>query len=114
MKKFYFLLFIGLAFSSALFAQKKQDNPRVPAQVKELRTYPNPATSEINFEFPEEFDENQMLEIYNFLGKKVFHLPKVNKKNTVNLSNFFRGLYIFQVKDKNGRIVQSGKFQVIK
>jgi outer membrane protein assembly factor BamB len=28
--------------------------------------------------------------------------------------NYFRGLYVYQLRDNTGRIVESGKFQVIK
>lgn len=28
--------------------------------------------------------------------------------------NYYRGLYIFQLRDKDGRIIESGKFQVVK
>lgn len=48
------------------------------------------------------------------MGKKVYELQNVNNKNTVDLSNFYRGVYIFQLRDKNGKIVESGKFQVVK
>jgi len=30
----------------------------------------------------------------------------------VNVSDFYRGVYIFQLRDKNGRMIDSGKFQV--
>ena len=29
-------------------------------------------------------------------------------------NDFYRGIYIFQLKDKNGKVVDSGKFQVSK
>jgi hypothetical protein len=32
----------------------------------------------------------------------------------VNLSDFIRGVYIFQLRDQNGKVVDSGKFQVSK
>ena len=36
-------------------------------------------------------------------------------KLTINLDdNYYRGLYIYQLRDKDGRIIESGKFQVVK
>jgi len=32
----------------------------------------------------------------------------------VNLTDFTRGIYIFQLKDQNGKVIESGKFQVNK
>jgi hypothetical protein len=48
------------------------------------------------------------------LGKKVYEVNNVDQKTTVNLSDFYRGIYIFQLKDKTGKLVDSGKFQVSK
>ena len=35
-------------------------------------------------------------------------------KVLINLNEYQRGLYIYQIKDRTGRIVDSGKFQVVK
>ena len=53
-------------------------------------------------------------QIYNFLGKKVYENNNVMSKTSINLSDFYRGIYIFQLRDRNGIIVESGKFQVSK
>ena len=77
--------------------------------------YPNPATSYITFEdFSKKYDKNYTIQLFNFLGKKVFEFNLGDQKNIVNVSDFFRGIYIFQLKDPNGKIVESGKFQVNK
>lgn len=79
-----------------------------------VRFYPNPATSEINFDFEKGYDNTYSFLVFNFLGKKVHEIRKVSQRNKLNLGDFFRGIYIFQLKDKNGRVLESGKFQVIK
>ena len=77
--------------------------------------YPNPATSFITFEdFSKKYDKNFTIQVFNFLGKKVVEFNLGDQKNIVNVSDFFRGIYIFQLKDPNGKIVESGKFQVNK
>jgi hypothetical protein len=77
--------------------------------------YPNPATSIITFEdFSKKYDKNYTIQLFNFLGKKVFEFTLADQKNIVNLSDFFRGIYIFQLRDPTGKIVESGKFQVNK
>jgi hypothetical protein len=94
-----------------------QNNP-IPSQEerkeKIVRFYPNPAHSEINFDFEKNYDNTYTFTIYNFLGKKMLELQKINPKNQVDLSEFLRGVYIFQLKDKNGRVIETGKFQVVK
>jgi hypothetical protein len=80
-----------------------------------VRFYPNPATSFITFEdYLKKYDKNYSIQLFNFLGKKVYEFSLSDQKNIVSLSDFFRGIYIFQLRDPNGKIVESGKFQVNK
>lgn len=79
-----------------------------------LKFYPNPAISSINFEFQKAIDKGYTLQVYNFVGKKVFEIFNVTQKTNIPLSDFYRGVYIFQLRDKTNRIVESGKFQVAK
>lgn len=76
-----------------------------------VRLYPNPATSFINFEFVN-VQRGYTLQIYAFVGKKMTEVRINSGKITVSLDNYFRGIYIYQVRDSGGRIVESGKFQV--
>jgi Secretion system C-terminal sorting domain len=80
-----------------------------------LRFYPNPASSFITFEdILKKYDKNYSIQVFNFLGKKVYEFNLGDQKNIVNVSDFFRGIYIFQLRDPTGKIVESGKFQVTK
>mgnify|MGYP002377110238 CR=1 FL=1 len=99
--------FSGFGQESFLYAAKDPE-------VKILKFYPNPATTIINFDFQKDYDRSYNLVIYNFLGKKVFELINISLVNQVNLSDFTRGVYIFQLRNKNGRVIESGKFQVSK
>jgi hypothetical protein len=76
--------------------------------------YPNPATSYITFDLSKDYGKNYSIQLFNFLGKKVYEFSVTDQKTIVNLTDFFRGIYIFQLKDPNGKIVESGKFQVNK
>ena len=82
--------------------------------VKTVKFYPNPASSFINFEFSENYNDSYTLIIFNFIGKKVEDFKVTDQKITVSLTDYYRGLYIFQLRDKQGNIVESGKFQVVK
>ena len=80
-----------------------------------VRFYPNPASSYITFEdYLKKYDKNYSIQLFNFLGKKVYEFTLGEQKNIVSLSDFFRGIYIFQLRDPYGKIVESGKFQVNK
>lgn len=89
------------------------NNNNLDVIVKITKFYPNPATSVINFEF-EGLNKSYTFQIYNFLGKKMVDEPISATKLSYNLDNYYRGLYIFQVRDRGGNIVESGKFQVVK
>jgi hypothetical protein len=113
MKRLLLVLFI----SSSLFATAQTEKPipnGMETQVKILRLYPNPAISVINFEFQKSFEKGYTLQVYNFVGKKVSETFALTAKTSIPLNEFYRGVYIFQLRDKSGRIVESGKFQVIK
>lgn len=85
------------------------------SQLKVIKCYPNPATTVINFEFQGGFQKNAVLQIYSFSGKKMTNLPVSSEKMIVALDNeYYRGIYIYQLRDKNGKIIETGKFQVVK
>lgn len=102
----------GLIFTS--FAQIKTSGPGDDDAAKHLKFYPNPATSSIAFEFVSDFDKAYTIQIYNFMGKKVYELKATSQIVTLQLEDFYRGMYIYQLRDENGAIIESGKFQVIK
>ncbi len=109
---FYIILFIaGLQFQSS--AQVKPTR-LINNSVKTVKFYPNPAISFINFEFDDKYDNSYSLLIFNFLGKKIDEFKVTDKKITVSVDEYYRGIYIFQLRDKQGNIMESGKFQVIK
>ena len=112
MKNFYALsiiLFTTLQASS----QERTSSPEKPV-TKVVKFYPNPATSYITFDIQKDSDKNYTFQIFNMLGKKVYETNNVSARNVISLSDFFRGLYIFQLKDKSGKLIDSGKFQVSK
>ncbi len=109
---FYIFLFIA-SFHFSSTAQVKSSFINTDA-VRTVKFYPNPAVSFINFEFAKNYDKSYTLLIYNFIGKKMTELKPTDQKITVPLTEYYRGVYIFQLRDAQGNIVESGKFQVVK
>lgn len=104
---FSLLLLIFLS-STTVYAGSNNN----PTQVKIAKCYPNPAVSVINFEFSSNVSA---LQIYSFTGKKMSDISITSSKITVTLdNNYYRGLYIYQLRDKSGRIIETGKFQVVR
>jgi hypothetical protein len=79
---------------------------------KILRFFPNPATSYINFEFQKEYDRTYVVQVYNFLGKKVADIAQASPRSQIDVSGYTRGIYIYQLKDQTGKVLESGKFQI--
>ena len=86
-----------------------------PATSKVLRFYPNPATTIVNFEFDKTVESTSVIAIYSFYGKKMSEQRLSSNKVAFILDdNYTRGLYLFQLRDQTGRLIESGKFQVSK
>ncbi|WP_162852503.1 T9SS type A sorting domain-containing protein [Dinghuibacter silviterrae] len=88
--------------------------PNPDESEKVVKVYPVPAVTFVNFEFQKDYDKSNSLVIYNFIGKKVYETVSMPAKLTLNVSDYYRGLYIYQVRNKTGEIIDSGKFLVTK
>lgn len=102
-----------LFFSSLLIGQTKRvavgDNtPKV------VNIYPNPARSFVRIQYRYATPPPSTLIIFNFAGKKQFEMNQPGNNVYIDLAEFRRGIYVFQFRDRNGQIIDSGKFQVEK
>ncbi len=116
MRRILPILVFLLVASVSLYAQSSS-RPALPQPApgdKIVNLYPNPATSYITFDLQKTPDRSLSLEIFSFLGKKMTEIKNINSKNTIDLTDYNRGLYMYQLVDASGKIVESGKFQVTK
>jgi hypothetical protein len=110
---FYILIFIiGLNFTS--LAQNNTSPSGEGGPAKLIKLYPIPATTAINFDFVSGYDKSMYFEVYNFTGKKVYELKSPPQKITLPLTDFSRGFYYYQLRDKNGRLIETQRFLVVK
>ena len=96
-------------------ATKGQSSRPIPSDAgdKIVRLYPNPATSYVIFDLSKGYDKTYSIQVFSFLGKKMFESPAATQKLTVDLSDYNRGLYIYHlIETATGKIIESGKFQV--
>lgn len=99
----------GYDDSTVLFSRNEN-----PLTVTKLVTcYPNPATTYINFKFDNGVPLFSTLSIYSFTGRKMGQL-KVTDRNVIRISldDYYRGLYMYQLCDASGNILESGRFIV--
>ncbi len=48
------------------------------------------------------------------MGKKLIEINKIFPHINLSLEDFYRGIYVYQLRDKEGKIIESGKFQIVK
>ena len=108
------LLISSIILLTATYSQGQSRSPLSDGNGSIVRFYPNPATSVITFDFQKNLEKGHTIRLYNFLGKKVYEAANLNQPTTINLSDYTRGVYIYQLFDKAGKLVESGKFQVSK
>lgn len=109
------LLIISIILLTALYSQGQSARANFidPGQ-KTLKIYPNPATTYITFDFDKTPEKGYSIQVYSFLGKKMYENQNLTSKTTIDLSEFNRGVYIYHLIDRSGKIIESGKFQVSK
>lgn len=81
---------------------------------KMVSFYPNPAVAFIRFNVVGQKQTAYSLHIFNFVGKRMTEVQGITSNATVNLQDYLRGIYIYQLRDRYGRVLESGKFQVVK
>lgn len=113
LKRFFYILILLIGINFTSFAQTKSPAPGEPV-AKLIKPYPIPATTSINFDFLYGYDKSYSIQIYNFMGKKILEITKILPRMNQPLDEFYRGIYVYQLRDKEGKIIESGKFQVVK
>ena len=103
----FFILFSAVFLRPAFAAGPDAADPIV-------RLYPNPATSFINIDLGAALNKGYSVQVFSFLGRKMYELNNITQRITVNLTDYNRGVYIYQLRDRAGKLVESGKFQVSK
>lgn len=106
----FFILFLVIQSNG----QDQRRDPTPENIQRVMKLYPNPAVSFIKFDFQKDYSKGYTLQVINFLGKQVFEAKNINYSTSIDLSAYTRGMYIYQLKDNSGKVVESGKFQVSK
>jgi hypothetical protein len=73
-----------------------------------VKTYPNPASEVIMFEFSEA--DNYTVDLVNLEGKKIsYTTPLGSNSYRINVSSLDRGIYFYSIKNNKEKIVKSGR-----
>lgn len=82
--------------------------------VRKTLAYPNPARAFVRIQYKANEPVPATLSIFNFMGKKQMETHQPGNNIYIDLSDFKRGIYIYQYRDRNGQVIDTGKFQVEK
>jgi len=72
--------------------------------------YPNPVADELYVDA--DLDHNALFIAYNMMGERIITESIGNKLNQVSTANLPNGMYLFQLLNNEGSVVQRGKFTV--
>lgn len=112
MNRLLLILFIVVSSISFSQAQTRSNQGTVRSVGPIVRFFPNPATTLVTFDFQKAYETGYSIQVYSFLGKKVFESKNMSQRTIINLTDYNRGVYVYQLRDRSGRMVESGKFQV--
>jgi len=111
LKKFVYIFtfIIGLNFTS--LAQNKTTGPDPVAKL--VKFGPNPASAYINFDFQRGYDKSFTFRVFSPIGKKIYEVKNVPEHINLSVTDYYRGLYLYQIIGKDEKIIESGKFFVL-
>ncbi len=79
--------------------------------------YPNPAITQIRFDFKDLKPDTYTLTIYNVLGQPLWkrsYQIRHDQTEKVNLSRFNKGTYLYSLEDSKGKVVTARRFVIIR
>ncbi|MEA1874390.1 MAG: T9SS type A sorting domain-containing protein [Bacteroidota bacterium] len=96
------------AQGNAIVAEISLDNIEAISQTDNIQSsdydqfklFPNPAIDELSIEV----NTDGLVEVYDLTGKQIKRFPVYTGRNKINLSNWFQGIYILRISDKNETI----------
>jgi hypothetical protein len=74
--------------------------------------YPNPSSTMVTFKMSA--GENQYITITDITGRTLSTLPVYNNQIQLNVSAYSSGIYLYNILDKSGNVLNRGKFSVVK
>lgn len=93
----------------ALYASEPTSVKNVKATDLGFQVYPNPATTQINFNNKGNLMHTTLI-IQNSAGQIMHYAPLSQGINTIDLGKYAAGTYFYEVYSENGTARQTGKF----
>lgn len=75
-----------------------------------LKVFPNPVSDVLNFEM--DYNKAATAVIMDITGRKIATESFELGKASLNVSNYNKGIYLYQVTNEEGKVIKAGKFTV--
>ena len=75
----------------------------------QVLVYPNPFTNYIEIEHSRAPKEDVLLELYDYVGKKLYAKTSSYAKDYIEFKDLTVGTYLLLIKDKDGKVISSNK-----
>jgi|SRR6185312_9975748 len=85
----------------------------VSAPAENINVYPNPASTEVNFAITST-EQAARADIFDITGKKMNSYTLNNNLGSFSTSGYANGLYFYQVYSKQGSLMKTGKFSILR
>lgn len=80
------------------------------AAANSLNVFPNPVSDVLNFEM--DYHKAATAVVMDITGRKIATESFVLGKASLNVSNYNKGIYLYQVTNEEGKVIKAGKFIV--
>jgi hypothetical protein len=83
---------------------------QLTAAATSLKVYPNPVNDVLNFDM--EYNKPAQVVVMDVTGKSIATTHFELGKASLNVNNFSKGIYFYQVSNDEGKMIKAGKFTV--
>lgn len=100
-----FTCFLFFATQAQIDFKRNPSNGNLVASTEELRIYPNPVIDYLELSNPN--GQVNSLIVYNLVGRPVENWTAIKGKNTYDVSELSKGMYLIQLLDGRGKVIQT-------
>jgi hypothetical protein len=77
-----------------------------------VKLYPNPVINMLQVEYRVGIQRELTLKVYDMSGREVMERKQLKSGDQVNMRGLLRGVYQYQLLDKVGKLITSGKIMI--
>ena len=80
--------------------------------IDKIAVYPNPTEDNLTIELNLEKEETANFKVYDISGRLLLEKKLINTKNNLSLKGLSRGVYLYWIKNQNGKVLKKDKLVI--